>query len=470
MKNLPLFGLGLEGKSPSVTAQLAENCYYERQADQEKTSLAIYGTPGLELFVDQGATPWRGLWSFPKNSTLYGVHRGTFYAIDNAGTVTSKGTLETTSGRVDMTDNGTEIVIVDGAKGWAFNTGTDAFTDIRASDADFPIANTCDFESGRILVDKNDTGQFHGSALYDALTWAALDFATAESQPDNLIRVVNNNANVVLFGDFTTEFWGNTGTAGYPYARIFAGEYGLAARWSAAKFLGTYAFLARNREGQVTPAILNGYQYQTISNPELDHIINGYASVSNATGFSYMLGGHPMYQLNFPTPATSWLYDATTKYWSKLSSSGGRHRAEISADFINETVVSDYTNGKLYKIKANTYTENGTAITRRLRGRHIFDARNKIRIPRLEILGETGAGLVTGQGSDPQLMLRLSKDGGQSFGTEKWASFGKVGEYGQRAIFGNNGAGRDIVAELVYTEPTKFVLTGASWEPVGGLS
>lgn len=177
-----------------------------------------------------------------------------------------------------------------------------------------------------------------------------------------------------------------------------------------------------------------------------------------------------MFQLNFPSAGKSWLYDATTQYWSPLSSEGGRHRADIAADFLNQTIVADYENGKLYKLKGDVYTENGMMITRRLRGRHIFDAHKKVRIPRLEILGETGVGLVSGQGSDPQLVMRLSKDGGHSYGTEKWASFGKVGEYGRRAIFGNNGAGRDIIVELVYTEPTKFVLTGATWEPIMGLS
>lgn len=204
MKDLPLFGLGLQGKSPNVTAQLLENCYYELQGDADKTSLAIYGTPGIELFVDKGETPWRGLRSFPGNSLLYGVHRGTFYSIDNAGVITSKGMINTTSGRVDLTDNGTEITIVDGTDGWVFNTGTDAFTEI--TDGDFPTANTCDFESGRVLTDNNDTGQFHGSALYDSFTWGALDFATAESQPDNLVRVVNNNSNVVLFGKIRRNF------------------------------------------------------------------------------------------------------------------------------------------------------------------------------------------------------------------------------------------------------------------------
>jgi len=133
-------------------------------------------------------------------------------------------------------------------------------------------------------------------------------------------------------------------------------------------------------------------------------------------------------------------------------------------------IVSDYSNGKLYKLKQDVYTENGTTITRKIRGNHLFNAHQKIRLPHLEITGETGVGLATGQGSDPQLLLKLSKDGGHTFGAEQWRSWGKIGEYNRRARFGPNGSGRDIVAELTYAEPTKFVLTGAVWNPIGGLS
>lgn len=468
-KDLQLWGLGLQGKSPNVTANKLENCYYEFQTSPDRTNVAIYGTPGLEAFVDRGDTPWRGLRKF--GPYLYGVHRGTFYEINNAGTTTSRGTLNTTTGRVDISDNGTEIVMVDGTDGWVFNTSTDAFTQI--TDGDFPDnPNTIDFESGRMLVDDNGTGQFYGSALYDALTWGGLDFATAEGQPDNLVRLVNNNGDVVLFGVDTTQHFANVGGSGFPYAHIGStmGEFGLAARWSVAKFLGVYAFLAKNRSGQVTPAVLNGYGYASISNLELDHIINDYSVVGDATGLSYMLGGHPMFQLNFPTEGKSWLFDATTKYWSQLTSSGDRHRGELSVDYLNNRIVADYSNGKLYKLKHDTYTDDGAAITRRITGKHIFDAHKKIRIPRLEITGETGVGLVSGQGSDPQLVLRLSNDGGHSFGTEIWQSWGKTGEYDRRAIFGQLGAGRDIVPELTYSEPTKFVLTGAVWQAAPGLS
>ena len=472
-KEIQLFGLGLHGKSPNVTANKLTNAYYEFQTERDRTKVAIYGTPGLTLFLDAGDTPWRGLHVFPGNSLLYGVHRGTFYSINNAGVTTSRGTIGTTTGRVSICDNGTQVAVVDGSEIYAYDTSAPATPIAAVADADRPISpNTCTFQGARILTDENNTGKFLGSGNSNVTSWAALDFATAESNPDNVVRVENYRGAVVLFGDLTTEFWQNVGGSGFPYLRVMGAdaEYGLAARWSVGRFMGSLAFLAKNREGQIFVAMLDGFQARPISNFELDSIINGYGTKADATGFGYSLGGHPMYQLNFPTEGKSWLYDGSTNYWSELESSGSRHRAEIGVDFLNRTIVSDYSNGKLYIVDPDVYTENGTEIRTKLVGRHIFDRNMTFRLDSLELNGEFGVGLATGQGSDPQIMMRLSKDGGHSFGVEQWRSLGKVGEYANRARWLGLGMARDIVPEFTITDPVKRVFTTAVMKAEAGHS
>jgi len=460
---VPLFGLGLQGKSPNVSANKLVNAYYEFHQVKDRTSVSLHSPPGLTEFVNRGDTPWRGLHEFIGNSRLYGVHRDTLYEIDNAGTSTSIGTLNTNSGRVDICDDGTYVVIVDGSEIYTYNTSTSTFSAV--SDADRPTSpNTCIFQGGRILTDEDDTGQFKGAELYDPTDWDALDFATAESNPDNLRRIINYRGTVVLFGDYTTEFWSNVGGGGFPYARILNAdvEYGLAARWSVGKHNGSYAFLCRNREGEVFVGQLNGYNVEKISNPEFDHIINGYSQVANATGFGYMLGGHPMYQLNFPAAGKSWLYDASTQYWSELQyKENERHRAEIGTEFLNRTIVSDYSSGKLYELDSDTYTDDGEEIHMVLRGRHIFNNKVMLRFDRLELGLEPGTG-TSGQGENPVAGLRLSKDGGNSWGTQVFARMGKTGEYLTRLMWRRLGRGRDIVCEVRITDPVKRVITDAT--------
>lgn len=464
----PLFGVGLQGKSPKVTANSLVNAYYEFQTEQDGTRVVIYGTPGLDLFhnVDMGDTPWRGLHPVPGVSRFYGVHRGTFYEVDNSGVTTSRGTIGTTTGKVDIIDDGTNVIVVDGSEIYTYDTSTPATPIAAVVDADRPTSpNTCTVQAGRVLTDEDGTGQFKGSSAYAPGTWDALDFATAESNPDDLVRIINNLGTVVLIGQYSIEFWANVGGSGFPYAKIVNADSGtgLAARWSVGKILGTYAFLAQNREGEVFVGILNGYRVERISNFELDYLINGYASVADATGFGYLLGGHPMYQINFPTAGKSWLYDATTRYWSELrSGTDGRHRGDLAIDFINQTIVADYENGRLYKFNSDSYTDNGELIHMVLRGKHMRSRKKPVKIASIELGIEAGVGTVSGQGSDPVAALRMSKDGGQSFGTSVFAKMGKIGQYTNRLIWHRLGSGRDNVPEVTITDPVKRVILEAT--------
>ena len=70
---------------------------------------------------------------------------------------------------------------------------------------------------------------------------------------------------------------------------------------------------------------------------------------------------------------------------------------------------------------------------------------------------ETGVGLATGQGSDPQAVLRYSTDGGHSWSNEIPAPIGKVGEYDTRVIWHRLGRARDFTFEVTVTDPVKTV-------------
>ncbi len=459
MPIVPLFGVGMKGKSANVTAQERVNLYGEATKDGDKTRLALYGTPGTTSFVDFGDTPCRG--GITIGNRMFVVHRGTFWELDNAGTKTNRGTISTTTGRVDMTTDGEVVLITTGTNGYTFTLATNAFAVV--ADADFPqAANTNGWLDGNFICDQGDGDQFQISP--DGLAWDALDVASAESSPDGLVRVFPDHGEIMLCGEATTEFWGNTGAADFPFAPVRGStiEYGLAARWSLAKYDSSVAGLFKNRMGQVQVMKLQGYTPVPMSEPELDALINSYASVSDATAFSYMWGGHPMYQINFPTAMKSWEYDALTGMWAQkqYGLNGARHRGEILLDFLNKPRLMDYENGKIYNV-ADVYTDNGDPIRSMVRSRHFFNDYNRVIVNKLFVDFETGVGLATGQGSDPRVMLRVSRDGGHSWGNELQASLGKIGSFRTRATFPPLGVGRDFVFELAITDPVKRAIVGA---------
>lgn len=456
---IPLFGIGNTGRSVNVSAQQRTNLYVEvKQDDEGKHILSLYGTPGLVSFVNFGADPIRGLYQM--GDLIYAAYRNTLYSIDNNGTTAVLGTLNSTAGRVNFSDNGTQIILVDGTDGYIWNTGTLAFAEI--TDVDWPGASTVTFLNGRFIVNKPNTGKFYWSALYDGTSWAALDFATAESDPDNLVAVIAELGQLVLFGNKTTEFWGDSGGAGSPYARVGSSaiEWGLAARDSLCKFSDGLMFLRKNRLGQVQVCIQSGYQAVPVSNPDIDYQFSTYGSVSNATAFSYMIGGHPFYQINFPSVSKSWLYDGQSKSWSPVESSGSLHRANLFVQLLQSSYVADYENGKLYRLDEDVYTDDGEMIARELITRHQTNG-NPLTFSELWLEFEPGVGLQTGQGSDPQVMLQVSKDGGKTYGAELWRTIGAVGKYKTRAVWNRLGSAYDWVFKFRITDPVKVVIVAA---------
>ncbi len=452
MARFPLFGTAQKGRSSHVSAQRRVNLYADFKPDGDRNTLTFYNTAGLALFASLGDEPIRGARTI--DGTLYAVHRGTLYAIDNAGTATSKGTLSTTSGRVGMADNGTVLVVVDGDNGYTFTIATDTFAAI--VDGDFPGADTVDHQAGNFIINKPDSGQFFISP--DGTNWDALDFATAESFSDNLVSVWVDRGQVALFGGKSLEFWSNVGSSDFPYQRVSGAviEYGLAARWSLAKAGNATIFLAKNRTGEVEPIMLDGYTPIPIGNSDVEYLWNAYATVSDATALAYRYGGHTFYQINFPGAGKSWLFDLNTRLWSELEyGTGERHRAEIGAEFLDKIIVTDRDNGNLYRLDADVYTDNGQIVAREIVGRHVFDEEH-MSIDRLWLDIETGTG-----GDTHQAMLSISKDGGKTFGAEMWRSIGAIGEYGRRVIWRRLGTAYQWIFRVRVTEDTRIAITGA---------
>lgn len=454
----PLFGAGLQGKSSNVSSQRRVNFYSQVEAVEDKTRISFHGTPGLSLFADFGDTPVRG--EIAVGTLLYVVHRGTFWEVNNAGVMTSRGTLNTTTGRVDMRYNGTQILIVDGTNGYIYTVATTTLTVISA--AGFVNASgSCAWQDGYFLT--ASTNLFAVSTLDNGSLWNALERADAEASPDEIIRIYETRGEVYLFGPNSTEPWANTGALDFPYGRIGNGvmDWGLAAKWSLAPYEGTTAGLFQNNSGNVRIGLLNGYSIQPISTPDLDYLINEYSVVSDATALSYRHSGHSFLQINFPAAGKSWLFDGTM--WSELASGTGRHRAEMGCVYLNKIIVSDYSNGKLYRLTPGVFTENGETIYSEIISRHLTNNGDYATVDRLWIDMETGVGTTSGQGSDPQVMLSISRDGGHTFGNELWASYGALGNYGKRAEFRRLGRALDFVFKLRISDPTKRVILGEGY-------
>jgi hypothetical protein len=409
--------------------------------------------------------------------TLFAVSRDQLYSVSSSGVGTLLGTLagaERTDYPLFAADNGTQLVVTNSGTGGTSVYDSDDASFTRITDPDFPRASSCSYVDGYHLFTKPNSGQWFISDLLNALAYDALDFATAETYPDNLVRVYVDHREVWLFGVKSTEVWSDSGAADFPFARISGAvlEKGCAAAGSVARLDNSIFWLADD----LVIYRAQGYSPQRISTHAIEYAIEGYATVSDALAFTYAQEGHQFYVLTFPSASATWVYDVASGLWHERESrdgegrSLGRWRVNCYARVDERHIVGDYANNKLYTLDLDAATEAGTAIRRLAVSPPIAATGDRLTMARVEIEMETGVGTTTGQGIAPQAMLEWSDDGGRSWSNEHWASMGAIGRYRRRVRWHRLGQFRERYLRLTIADPIKVAVIGAQAELDRGLS
>lgn len=454
-------------RSVNVDCQRCINLYpefNEHGTGKEKEVAALIGVPGLSLLVTIGSGPIRGVW-MASNGQLFVVSGNKLFRVSSAWVATELGTLSTSIGQVSLADNGTQLMIVDGTYGYVLTLATSIFSQI--TDPDFPGANQVVFQDGYFIFNNPGTGQFGISGLNSA-TFDALDIATSEGNPDDIVGIISNNRDLWLANEKTIEVFFNSGAADFPFERVQGAfvEVGLAARFSLAKMNNVVYWLGQDENGQGTVFQAKGYQPQKISTHAIDLAIQGYGTISDAVAFTYQDSGHYFYVLNFPTANTTWVYDATTSLWHERAYNNGgqlaRHRGNCHAFAFGKHVVGDYENGNLYELRSDVYADNSNPLIKRRVTPHVSAGGKRVTYHRFQLDIESGVGLDgTTQGTDPQAMLQFSDDGGHTWSNEKWVSMGKIGQTKWRADWRRLGMSRDRVFRVTVSDPVKTIFVGA---------
>lgn len=469
----PFLGGAYLARSSDISAQRCINLFPQIEDTNQGARIGgLIGCPGLDLLVTPKSATVRGLLARP--SELLAVVGNKLYSINTSYGATEVGTLGTSSGQVSMADNGVQVFIADGG-GYIYAGGV--LTAI--ADADFSGAETVTFVDGYFAFNSPGTGLFMLTGLYDGANIDGLDFASAESDPDAVVAVMRSHDELWVFGEKTIEPFRNTGGIDFPFEAIqgTAIEMGLQARYSLARAGNTIFWLGQNDEGGGMVFMASGYVPQRISSHAIEKEIQGYSTAGDAIGFAYQQEGGMFYVLTFPSAGETWVYDLTASakmgkpmwhqraYWDVATASFTRYRANCYAYFNGNHIVGDYENGRIYKLNLSTYTDAGN--TRRwLRSWQALQNPSPAwrHFGRLELFAETGVGLASGQGSDPQIMLRYSDDGGHTWTAEERCSMGAMGEYDSRVYWTRLGRSRSRVFEVSGTDPVKIGLFGADIE------
>ncbi len=467
MKKIPLFGNGIQSYSAVATAQRRLNCFYDPRPDQDKSEAILRGTPGSTLWLSLPVYPIRG-W-IVSEGILYIVAKSNLYSVTSVGTFTYLGAISTNSGLVEMATNTEQIIIVDGTAGYIYTVATATLSVI--TDVNFPNgAITVDFIDGVFVVEKPNSRQFYISQVYDGTLWTPVQFATKESESSNILAVSVMQGMIVLYGASGLEFWQPVTGGSFPYQRINGAQqtWGIAAvnsrvQFSTASTPNSMMFLGQNPQGHIQVLLFNGYTAVRVSTSDVENIINSFDTYSDAIALTYMIDGHSMYQITFPTGNRSFLFDGLTGLWSEVQTGLAllnRHFGNLGIVFGESNYISDATTGNIYILDPNAYTDNGTLIKRQVRTRHLRNAGNIFGVSELYLDMATGTGAQSG--GTPILKVQVSKDNGRTFGKERQVSLGDVGEYKTRIIMRRWGTAIDFVWQFTVTAPVKFLITSGS--------
>lgn len=425
---------------------------------------ALYGTPGLSLFSTAGTGPIRGCLA-SANARAFVVSGNALYEISSLGVATSRGTLLTSSGAVTMADNGFQLGICDGTSVYMFTYLTNTFAQV--TDPDLPSAKNISFVDGYFVVTKNNSGQFYISALYNGNSWNALDFATAESSPDDLSIATNFVGQLGLFGHDTLEIWRNTGDSTFPFARISGSTpIGTIAPNTVISLDTSVYWVGNTAEGSGIVYQAQGFTPKRISTDAIELILQKETQPELLRTWGYQQEGHVFLVITGANLGTSLVYDLSTQLWHErayLNSNGEfeQHLGSCCMYAFNKQLVGDRTNGNIYSMSLDVFSDNGREIKRQRTYTHLLDELNLIRYSKLDIGFETGVGLQSGQGVNPTVSLRISKDGARTWSNYYTTSIGAVGVYGQQVTFRRLGIQQQCTFEISISDPVKIAITGS---------
>lgn len=410
------------------------NCYAEQIGKEGKHPMPVYGCYGLAPFAtltDGGAV--RAM--IDVDLYLYTVAGRAIYRVDGNGDggsapiggLASDGHV--TMARNRKTPNAQIAVVCDGVV--KIITGT---TVVDLDDSDLPPPNSVCSLAG-YFVFTTPAGQVYWSSIDDTGV-DALDFATAEANPDGLVIGKPLGQTLVLFGTRSTEFWALTGGADV-FARQHVINVGCYAAGSVAEVpiitgqtvTDSIAFAATDRQGAYAGiCVIENLAARKISHHAVDRAVQDEPDPSSITSCTWSADGHAFYSIS--GSSFSWCWDSATGQWHERESYGlERWKVRSTQHFAGGIVAGDYTSNKLYRMRKDVFTEGDDHLLFTVQTPPVHAFPEALEFLALHIDVIPGVGLASGASQDvePEMMVSWSDDG-ITFTAPRRLAIGRMGE------------------------------------------
>jgi hypothetical protein len=466
-----------------LSNQECANFYAMRPEKAAPTKVALLIPSGIEEATTAGANAknrgghnFLGLPYFVQGTELYRIDQ----AIDGFGAVTYSSTL--VSGAtplpgtemVIMADNGQEggqMVIVCPALATQFNayiyTTGGGLVAIADSDFDGPVADV-NYVDGYFWFTKSDGQKVFISDLRDGSSYISTDFTRAEADPDYNVRSFILRNQPYVFGEQTVQAYQNVGGTGFPFTYIQGSVQakGLASIYAIAEVNDLMAFLGGAVNEKPSIWISNGGSIEKLATIAIDQEIASYSATTIQSCFTwnYSEDGAQFLAFSFPGERC-FVYDFTSQEWHTRESVdnmgqlvGCRIASVVKAYGV--LLCGDLLTNKIGILQKGYYFEYGEYLPRRFVTPQIDNEGQPFFIDSVEPVVQSGVGLTTGQGSNPQISLSVSRNGGRSFEGAISRSIGRIGEYDHRTIWTELGrVPREVCFKFEVSDPVSWAIT-----------
>lgn len=472
------------------------NLYPSPTADtaNARTTFLLKSVLGQDAKDDIGTNPIRAMGRGDDKSWLVG--NGALYEISPGGTLTQRGSAIADDINTTISGNYGIVTIVSGGLYYAWNgtaisqPTTKTFTN---------VGSHC-YVGGYTVISERQGKRFQWSAIGNALSLNALDFASADKVDDDILRVVEYRGNLLVLKETSTEIWTidpNAPTSAGAFVYNSITNTGLKGFNLVVRFDDALFFVGNDNRVYI-------FGEGVVSNTAVETSI---ATSRPTHCFYYEDEGHKFCVVRFAN-RPAWVYDLTTGLWHERSE-GAEHRrwravasirgagggGGFSAGFAGGFSVGSSswyvgnTDGEILGL-TRTNRDLAAPLYRRAISRSIYLGDRKFTIPKVEIVGRMGDhdvrntevfGLSLGDGfalfvqqgepgfvlqveemdqgpRDAQINLWESIDGGRTWRGPFIRSMGQNADYQKRMIWRARGQAQQYTMRVDLTDPADLTL------------
>lgn len=418
------------------------NVYPEQAPGDARTRIALRSVPGEVLLSDIGQPLVRA--AAVAVSKFWAVAAGNLYEVASDGSVSNRGAVGN-SLETSISGNGANVCVV--ANGdYSVWDGATLTTPAAGAFPNFGSVAFSDYDT--ILTELNGR-RFQWSDTADPKTLDALNFATAEARDGDILRAEVDRAQVFLFTEECVEVWRNTGVSGPSrYRRLTVIDQGRGLRGYHLMASDAFGIFFVGNDG--IAYILSGSGIQPVSTPAVQSDI---ADGDATSAYYHEDRGHKFCVIRF-SDRPAWVYDLVTQLWHRRQSGVDRDAwgvQRMATAYGKWLGVDDF--GVVVEM-ARTNSDRGQPLKRIMRGKPIYMDGRQFSVAEFEALCSVGE---SNLGRDAEIMLRWSRDGGQTWEGTQTASLGGLGDYDVEARFHALGRGKSFTPELSCTEETDVV-------------